>query len=119
LSQVERQVSHSKEILESHVGTCSLFSYPNGNFSAGVREIVAKQGYRFAFMTYPGIWHKTADHFAIPRINISEDSITGFRGRFSPTAFEYWAFWRAFVAGRKTVKEQAPELVAYAEHRTC
>lgn len=48
------------------------FSYPNGNWSSGVVNLVKKSGYRVAFSTQRGFVKCEDDPFTIRRINIHE-----------------------------------------------
>lgn len=96
-TQVEKELSESRSALESRVGSCVLFSYPNGDASREVRDTVAKFGFRLAFINSPGIWRWSGDPHLIPRINLSEGTLVDRDGRFSPLAFDYRVFWNAFV----------------------
>jgi peptidoglycan/xylan/chitin deacetylase (PgdA/CDA1 family) len=96
-AQVEQEVSESRATLEAHIPDCSLFSYPNGDASLQVRDIVAKFGFKLAFTNSPGVWLKTSDPLLVPRINLSEGTLVGRNGRFSSLAFEYRVFWNAFI----------------------
>jgi peptidoglycan/xylan/chitin deacetylase (PgdA/CDA1 family) len=97
LPQIELEVRESKEALESRLGDCSLFSYPNGSFSPVVRSVVARFKFKLAFINSPGVWRRSGDPFLVPRVNLSEATVTGIRGRFSKTAFDYRVFWNAFT----------------------
>lgn len=101
LAQVERELCESRVALEDHIAHCSLFSYPNGDASPEVRDIVARCGFKLAFINSPGVWRRNGDPLLIPRINLSEPSLTGLDGRFSPLAFEYRVFWNAFIHGAR------------------
>jgi peptidoglycan/xylan/chitin deacetylase (PgdA/CDA1 family) len=102
--RAEQEVKDSRAAIEEHLGTCSTFSYPNGDFSKEVQEIVASCGYKRAFINCPGVWREQDDPFLIPRINLSEGTVTGPNGHFSPRAFEYRVFWNAFVNGKRRVR---------------
>lgn len=95
--RMEKEISESKAALESRVGPCVLFSYPNGDASREVRDTVAKFGFKLAFINSPGVWRWTGDPFLIPRINLSEGTLVGRDGRFSTLAFDYRVFWNAFI----------------------
>jgi peptidoglycan/xylan/chitin deacetylase (PgdA/CDA1 family) len=97
LPRVEEEVRGSKAALEDHIAHCSLFSYPNGDVSREVREIVERFGFKLAFINSPGVWRRSDDPFLIPRINLSEGTLVGSDGQFSRLAFEYRVFWNAFV----------------------
>ena len=73
VQEVQREVSESKRaIAERLKKECRFFSYPNGDSSASVRELVAQAGYELAFLNQPGIWTKDTDPFSIPRMNVWE-----------------------------------------------
>jgi len=95
--KAEQEVSDSKADIEQRVGTCSLLSYPNGDVSRDVRDIVERCRYKQAFINSPGVWRKEDDRFLVPRINLSEGTVTGPNGCFSPLAFEHRVFWNAFI----------------------
>lgn len=90
-----RELSESKSAIEAQLNSCTLFAYPNGDWSPSVRELVAQSGYRAAFINSPGIWRAKGNQFSIPRINVWEGSLTGSNGRFSRMALEYAIFWKA------------------------
>lgn len=97
VAQAEEEISGSRGFIEDHVGrACSLFSYPNGNCSPAVRDLVAAAGYRLAFLNdQPGIWTRDCDPYLVPRINVSEKHLINARGSFSPLMFEYTVVWKA------------------------
>ncbi len=73
-SEVEKEVQESKALIERMLGTPVLsFSYPNGDYSEEVTEIVKHSGYRAAFSTESGTHHTYDQPFKIRRINIHED----------------------------------------------
>jgi peptidoglycan/xylan/chitin deacetylase (PgdA/CDA1 family) len=96
-AEAEQEVRESKAAIAERLSDCSLFSYPNGDASPEVREIIARCGYRQAFVNSPGVWRRQDDPYRIPRINLSEGTVTGLDGHFSPIAFQYRVFWNAFV----------------------
>jgi peptidoglycan/xylan/chitin deacetylase (PgdA/CDA1 family) len=99
---VRKEVSESrKEIEEKLAKRCRFFAYPNGNCSAEVREAVREADYDFAFTTRPGFWTKDSDPHLLPRINIWEGKLVGRNGKFSPVAFQYSVFWKAYMGGCK------------------
>lgn len=95
-AEVTEEVAESRRVLQDKLNKCcDLFSYPNGDWSEEVKLSVARAGYRLACTTEPGIWSAEADTLLIPRINISEASVTGPSGRFSRAMCEYRLFWTA------------------------
>ena len=97
LTQAEQEITDSRQRIEKKLGTrCRLFSYPNGDCSDDVRELVKQAGYKFAFLNQDtGIWTKRCDPYLIPRINVCEFHLVDARGNFSPLAFEYAVVWNA------------------------
>jgi len=99
LEKAKREISDSKRMVEAKVGKpCTLFAYPNGDYSPEVRALVADAGYRLAFINRPGAWLEDTDALLIPRVNLWEGSVVGRSGRFSSLAFRYVALWKAYRA---------------------
>jgi peptidoglycan/xylan/chitin deacetylase (PgdA/CDA1 family) len=96
-SQAEREIAASRNLIQQKVqAPCSLFSYPNGDYSLQVRDLVAESGYRFAFLNQdPGVWTRDCDPFLIPRVNVCEYHLVNAKGDFSPLIFEYAVVWNA------------------------
>ena len=72
--EIEKEALESKERIEEKLGTSiCAFSYPNGDYSEQVLDIVRNAGYRLAFSTESGT-HSAADNpYKIRRINIHGD----------------------------------------------
>jgi len=99
LDQARSEITDSKRAIESRLGhPCLMFAYPNGSWSAGIRELVVQQGYKQAFVNSPGVWTSKADSWLIPRVNLWEGSLTDSSGNFSSLVFQYTTFWRAYRA---------------------
>jgi peptidoglycan/xylan/chitin deacetylase (PgdA/CDA1 family) len=96
-AQAQDEISLSRELIEGRLNTpCSIFSYPNGDFSRNVRELVARAGYRFAFLNQdPGVWTPQSDPYLIPRVNVCEYHLVDDKGKFSPLMFDYAVVWNA------------------------
>ena len=96
-AQAEQEIVASREKIEQKLqASCSLFSYPNGNCSKRVREMVVAAGYKFAFLNQePGVWTRDCDPFLIPRVNVCEYHLVNSKGDFSPLIFEYAVVWKA------------------------
>jgi len=95
--QAEREIVDSKHRIEQELRSCcSMFAYPNGDCSSEVRDIVARAGYRLAFLNQdPGVWTAASDHLQIPRVNVCEYHLVDARGRFSRLIFDYAVVWKA------------------------
>jgi peptidoglycan/xylan/chitin deacetylase (PgdA/CDA1 family) len=95
--QAQEEIAGSRALIEEKVGgRCSLFSYPNGNCSRAVRDLVARAGYRLAFLNQePGVWTQGCDPYMIPRVNVCEYHLVDAQGKFSPLIFEYAVVWQA------------------------
>ncbi len=96
-----REIRESRRAIEAALDKrCGTFAYPNGNYSPAVQQILAEEGFTAAFTTERGAWIPGADPLAIPRVNVSDSSVTGIRGRFSSVLFQYSVFWKAWRALR-------------------
>jgi len=96
LVEAQREIFDSRAAVGARMGRdCDLFAYPNGDNSAEVRELVKGAGYRLAFTTRPGFWTRETDAMQIPRMNVSEEKVTGLTGRFSRSMFDYSMIWKA------------------------
>ncbi len=96
-AQAQQEIACSREAIQQKLGgSCHLFSYPNGDYSEQVRELVAQAGYKFAFLNQePGVWTRDCDPFLIPRVNVCEYHLVDSKGNFSPLIFQYAVVWSA------------------------
>jgi peptidoglycan/xylan/chitin deacetylase (PgdA/CDA1 family) len=96
-AQADKEIVSSRELIQEKLKVpCSLFSYPNGDCSAQVRELVAAAGYKFAFLNQdPGVWTRDCDPLLIPRVNVCEYHLVDAKGNFSPLIFNYAVVWNA------------------------
>jgi peptidoglycan/xylan/chitin deacetylase (PgdA/CDA1 family) len=97
-SETLKELEESKAAIEARLKACRFFAYPNGDWSGPVRELVARCGYQAAFANSSGVWQPGTDLFAVPRVNISENKLTGGRRKFSRSELEYAVFWKAYRA---------------------
>ena len=97
LAQAEEEIVNSRGRIERELAKdCRLFSYPNGNSSQPVRDVVQRAGYKFAFLNQdPGVWTSDCDPYLVPRVNVCEYHLVGANGRFSPLIFDYAVLWKA------------------------
>lgn len=97
VAQAEKEIISSRELIQEKLKVpCSLFSYPNGDYSAQVRGLVAAAGYKFAFLNQaPGVWTRDCDPLLIPRVNVCEYHLVDAKGNFSPLIFNYAVVWNA------------------------
>jgi peptidoglycan/xylan/chitin deacetylase (PgdA/CDA1 family) len=73
--EVKMQIFDSKKILEEKLSRkVNLFSYPEGMFDAGTRQLVIDAGYLAAVATKPGKRYHACDVFALKRVRISENA---------------------------------------------
>jgi peptidoglycan/xylan/chitin deacetylase (PgdA/CDA1 family) len=94
--EAQREIFDSRGAIRSRMSrNCEVFAYPNGDVSAKVRDLVKDAGYRLAFTTQPGFWTDATDPLQIPRMNVSEEKVTGLTGRFSRSMFDYSMIWKA------------------------
>jgi peptidoglycan/xylan/chitin deacetylase (PgdA/CDA1 family) len=102
LENVRVETQASKALIEQNLSSsCDCFTYPNGNWSPQVRDVVAEAGYKLAFTTEAGAWRPDVDPLAIPRLNVSEENIVGWNKHFSSAVFDYHVFWKAWRANRR------------------
>jgi peptidoglycan/xylan/chitin deacetylase (PgdA/CDA1 family) len=96
-AQAEQEIAGSREAIQQKLGgPCHLFSYPNGDYSQQVRELVAQAGYKYAFLNQePSVWTRDCDPFLIPRVNVCEYHLVDSKGEFSPLIFHYAVVWSA------------------------
>jgi peptidoglycan/xylan/chitin deacetylase (PgdA/CDA1 family) len=95
--QAEQEIASSREAIQQKLqASCSLFSYPNGDYSELVRDMVAAAGYKYAFLNQePGVWTRDCDPLLIPRVNVCEYHLVDSKGEFSPLIFDYAVVWNA------------------------
>ncbi len=75
VDEASAELRRAKEVIDSHLREqepCFSFSYPNGNCSPSVVDLVKKSGYRIAFTTERGFVKCDDDRFTVRRINIHE-----------------------------------------------
>jgi len=106
--EAQRELSESKRaIAEQLKKECRFFSYPNGDSSESVRQLVAQSGYKLAFLNQPGVWMRDTDPLSIPRMNVWEGKLVGPSGKFSHVVFEYTVFWKAYRASKPALCNRA------------
>lgn len=96
-TQAEREIVCSRKVIQQKLeSSCNLFSYPNGDYSEQVRDLVAQADYKYAFTNQdPGVWTRDCDPFLIPRVNVCEFHFVDSKGEFSPLIFDYAVVWTA------------------------
>jgi peptidoglycan/xylan/chitin deacetylase (PgdA/CDA1 family) len=118
-AQAEQEIVSSREVIQQKLGgSCELFSYPNGDCSEEVRELVAQAGYKLAFLNQePGVWTRDCDPLLIPRVNVCEYHLVDSKGEFSPLIFDYAVVWHAargllshMVSGRLTKSQRRRQI---------
>jgi len=97
LAQAQAEIISSRYLIEQRLSApCALFSYPNGDYSEEVRELVQRAGYKFAFLNQdPGIWTEESDPYLVPRVNVCEYHLVDANGNFSALIFDYAVVWSA------------------------
>ncbi|VAW73229.1 Polysaccharide deacetylase [hydrothermal vent metagenome] len=72
---IEQELINSRRLLETRLGSSvDAIAYPNGDSSRLVESLTEKNGYRLGFTTQKGYVDKNTDAYAIPRINIHNNS---------------------------------------------
>ncbi|MBT1071828.1 polysaccharide deacetylase family protein [Pelotalea chapellei] len=84
-SQVREEIAVSRSHIETCIGKrVGLFAYPNGNTTAGIRKVLAENGFHAAVTTRRGYLESEGSLLEVPRIGIHEDvssNIPLFRSR--------------------------------------
>jgi peptidoglycan/xylan/chitin deacetylase (PgdA/CDA1 family) len=89
---IEDEIYRSKQIAEKKTGRDVLhFCYPNGNYNDGIKKIVSVS-YKSACTTRAGFVSKHSDIYALNRIGINEEMVSGWRGNFSKYVFTFSLF---------------------------
>jgi peptidoglycan/xylan/chitin deacetylase (PgdA/CDA1 family) len=87
-SAMEAEIVASKKELERQLGGKRVisFAYPNGEYNARIRRLIAQAGYKIAVTTEKRINPPggAADLLALGRISLSEESTRGIKGIYSP-----------------------------------
>ena len=73
-TRAENEILQSRKDIEDRLGAAAeLFSYPNGNFTPALKEILRRCGFKGAVTTRRAWIGKDSDLFEIPRIGIHQD----------------------------------------------
>lgn len=73
LDEARDEIETPKKVLEERFPSqVASFSYPNGNWSPAVVDLVRQTGYGLAFTTQPGFVACEDDRFTVRRMNIHE-----------------------------------------------
>jgi len=71
--EVERDLKKSIDIFNEKLGKNSIFfSYPFGEYSSSLKNIVIELGYKYAFGQHSGVADYTKDFYELPRFPINE-----------------------------------------------
>ena len=71
----QNEIQAAREVIGRELeGAVPTFSYPNGDYSSRIVDLVRRAGYRLAFTTRPGFARAGDDPYAIRRINIHENA---------------------------------------------
>lgn len=72
--EAEGEIRESKNVLEKNLGQAiDAFSYPNGDYSEEVLDVVRKNGYQVAFGTNKGSVSIEDNPYKLKRMNIHQD----------------------------------------------
>lgn len=73
-NEARDEIRTAKNVIDGRLQeSVPTFSYPNGNYSPDVVNLVKESGCRIAFTTRPGFVKCDDDRFTVRRINIHED----------------------------------------------
>lgn len=97
-SEAKAEISTSRQILAQRTGfEPRYFAYPKGSNSEAIRGMVARAGYDAACVAQGGSVHVGADVFAIPRVQIDEQTNTLlFRAKLTKAVNWYYTLWKLF-----------------------
>ncbi len=71
--EIERDLKKSIDIFKEKLGKNSIFfSYPFGEYSSSLKNIVIKLGYKYAFGQHSGVVDHTKNFYELPRFPINE-----------------------------------------------
>jgi len=71
--KIERDLKKSIDIFKEKLGKNSIFfSYPFGEYSSSLKNIVIELGYKYAFGQHSGVADYTKDFYELPRFPINE-----------------------------------------------
>jgi peptidoglycan/xylan/chitin deacetylase (PgdA/CDA1 family) len=86
------EICGSKKIIEKETGReVHHFCYPNGNYNDEIRRVVSVS-YKSACTTNSGFVSDDSDIYALNRIGINEEMVSGWRGIFSKYVFTFSLF---------------------------
>lgn len=110
-ADAEMEIAASKTELENLIGReVAHFAYPYGLFNEGIRDTVARAGYRSACSTRPGFNRPGSDPYLLRRIDIfGTDKLWQFRqklryGSNEATRLKPLAYYRQRLASRLGLK---------------
>jgi peptidoglycan/xylan/chitin deacetylase (PgdA/CDA1 family) len=84
----EHEIQGAKQLLEQWTHReIAGFCYPNGNFDDDVIRQLREAGHEYACTTLAGRNDEHADRFALRRIDITADRVSGQHGRFDGLGF--------------------------------
>lgn len=84
-TEMEAEIFASKKELEKQLNReITTFAYPNGEYNAKIRQIIANAGYKVAVTTEKRINRQGADLLSLGRISLCEESTRGIGGVYSP-----------------------------------
>jgi peptidoglycan/xylan/chitin deacetylase (PgdA/CDA1 family) len=73
-AEVRAEAARSRATIERELGGApASFSYPNGDWNAGVADAVQGAGYRVSFSTERGLVSRDDDRLSLRRVNMHED----------------------------------------------
>lgn len=87
---LENEITAAKRELERRLDQKIVtFAYPNGEYNARIRELVARAGFQIAVTTEKRINRAGADLLALGRISLCEESTRGVKGIYSPAVANF------------------------------
>jgi len=87
-AQMREEVAISRRELEAKLQEpVDAISFPGGHHSDEVLEVVAAAGYSHAYGTRQGLNRPGEEMYRLRRVNIWDETLQDFRGKFSPAVF--------------------------------
>ena len=89
-AQMQEEVAASRQELAAQLQEAvDSISFPGGHHSNEVLSAVAAAGYSHAFSTRKGLNRPGEEPYRLRRVNIWDEMLQDFRGRFSPAVFAF------------------------------
>jgi peptidoglycan/xylan/chitin deacetylase (PgdA/CDA1 family) len=83
-AELRNEIVACRDRIHQEIGRMPhLFAYPSGRFSRATKNAVQKAGFKIACTTKSGIYNTDCDPLEIPRIDVTDDMVSGIQRSFS------------------------------------